>query len=125
MNEQLNLTTTLPARQPSSRSQVASILRLLQRFREIDPDIPVQICTTLMCIAECPGITQAEIVKGANMGTAAVNRHVRILGRYNAKRKEGFEYISAEVDEDDARRKNLYLTAKGYALLSALLEASA
>jgi DNA-binding MarR family transcriptional regulator len=115
-------TSTQPARHITSRSQVASIFRLLQKFREIYSDVPVQVCTTFICIAERPGITQAEIAKSASMTIQSVSRHMRILGRYNSKRREGYDLIAAEVDEDDTRRKRLYLTAKGYALLSGLLD---
>jgi DNA-binding MarR family transcriptional regulator len=94
-------------------AQISAVAALLQAFRDIDRDMPSQIALTFTLIMENPGITQAELVKLGQMGTAAVNRHVTVLGPYNKRLKQGHGLISADVDPNDRRRKLLHLTTEG------------
>lgn len=107
------------------RKQTTAIAAVLQEFRTIDPDMPVQIATTLMVIASNPGITQVEISQEANMGRAAVSRHVAVLGPFNPYLKCGFNLINQTVDWMDRRRKPIYLTERGHALVSQLARLAA
>lgn len=103
---------------------INSIVGILQTLREINPDLTLQTAVTFCLIAEHPGITQAEIVKLGNMGAAAVNRHVNILGRYNPRLRIGYELVSADVDANDHRRKLLHLTSTGHVLINRMIHSA-
>lgn len=101
---------------------MSSIGQIFQTLRQINPDMPLQVAVTFWMVAEYPGITQAEITRLGNMVPASVNRHIAILGKYDARRDEGFDLIRVDVDEFDRRRKLINLTAKGQILVDRLMQ---
>jgi DNA-binding MarR family transcriptional regulator len=102
------------------RKQTKMLTAVLQELRGVDPDMTVQVATTLMVIASNPGITQGEISQSVGIGRAAVSRHAAVLGPFNPHLQCGFNLVSQTVDWIDRRRKPMYLTDFGRALIAKL-----
>lgn len=110
---------TSPA--PSSKQALYAIFRLLETFRELRHDMPLQTACIYLLVAMKPGISQRELLGLMEISQAGVSRNVYALLETDRHGKPGLNFISQRRSPEDGRNTELHLTSKGYAFLSHLL----
>lgn len=112
---------------PSQEDRVAlnRLSLMLNEFRKLDPEIPVQQLSTFLAVAMEPGITVTDAGTKAGVGLGSVSRHIDVLGKPRttaAGRTVGLSLLVATPDPVDRRRKTVALTAKGQRIADTLLD---
>ena len=91
-------------------------VQLLEKLRELFPDLPIQTISVFLIIAMKPGISQRELLKLLDLSQAGMSRNVMALGEVNRHGKPGLGLIVQNKDPFDNRQVMLTLTASGKAL---------
>jgi len=93
-----------------------TFLNMLQMLREIDGEFPLQYGICLAQIAMDEGMSLTALSKKTNLGLSTVSRIVGALSKY---RQNGNPYglVELKVSPQERRRKELYLSEKGRALM--------
>ena len=110
------MTTTPPTDPKKTRLQ----LRLVEEYRKLNNEMPVQQMATLLTIALESGITVTDLATKAGLSLAAASRNVEVLGPFQPKRNVGMGLIQGDYSEDDRRKKTLTLTAKGWRVVNSI-----
>jgi len=96
---------------------LSKCLRLMEEFRQLEPDLPAQVIHAFLVIAAHPGCTYAELKDRAGMSKTSVGRAVQYLGTTHRLGKKGLALVHVKSSPTDARTKHCYLTAKGERLV--------
>ncbi|MCF8495733.1 MAG: helix-turn-helix domain-containing protein [Alphaproteobacteria bacterium] len=98
------------------------VLRLLAEFQKIDPAFPLQyaVCLAEISLEEGLSLTALADRTGLNLSTVS-----RIVGALSKHRQRGAPYglIRVVLSKEERRRKELYLTPKGRAVMAGLCAA--
>lgn len=103
------------------RQGVFNIFQLVETFREIHPEMPIQMATVFLLIAMKPGITQGELLSLMDISQSGISRNVLALCAVNRHGKPGLDLVAQRSAAFDARTSTLHLTVKGQAFLERLL----
>jgi DNA-binding MarR family transcriptional regulator len=88
---------------------------LLEEFRKINPEMPIQVAATFLVIAETPRIPFREIGLRTGQSSSATNRNVALLaGKY------GTPLVAYGRDPNDARNNIAWLTPLGERLAASI-----
>ena len=94
---------------------------LLQRtLQEIDPEFPLRYSVCLAEIALNEGLSLSGLAERADLGLPTVSRIVGALSRRRQKGAPPYGLIHVAVSTTEHRRKELYLTARGRAVMLSL-----
>ncbi len=100
---------------------LGSVLKILREFQKIDPEFPIQYALCLIEIARDEGLSVTTLATrtGLTLSTAS-----RVIGALSKHRQSGTPYglIKVNVSATERRRKELFLTARGRAVISGLAE---
>lgn len=97
------------------------LLTVMERFREIDPEMQAQSIAVLLKVAKHPlPIKMADIALELGLSQSTVSRNVAFLGEWNRHREKGHGFLEAFEDPQERRRKLVKLTAKGARFLTSL-----
>lgn len=103
------------------KKPIAKLLSLLREFQKIDPEFPLQyaICLTEIYLDEGLSLTRLSEKTGMALSTVS-----RIVGALSKHRQKGSPYglVKVVIAAEERRRKELYLTAKGKAIMDSLSE---
>lgn len=93
-----------------------TLLDLLHQLQKIDPEFPLQYAVCLVEISLDEGCSLTTIAERANLTLSTISRIVGALSDY---RQNGQPYglIEIRISAVERRRKELYLTARGRAIL--------
>lgn len=117
--------TTSPTDVSSERKRgMYHAFRLLETFRELRPDMPMQTASVFLLVAMKPGISQRELLDLIDISQAGISRNVYALTAIDRHGKPGLNLITQHRNPIDARNTMLYLTSEGDALLTRLLSIS-
>ncbi len=105
----------------SSKRALYDVFRLLETFRELRPDMPMQTACIFLLVAMKPGISQRELLDLMDIGQASVSRNVYALMAIDRHGKPGLNMIVQRRDLRDGRNTALDLTSEGCAFLNRLL----
>ncbi len=108
----------MPAR--AHRDEVATIVHVLEAFRTLDPDLPIQYALSFMTIAQSEGISIGELAERLGIAQSSASRNVAALSRWHSFGKAGLDLVQAQEDPRERRRKIVTLTDKGRAFLEDL-----
>jgi DNA-binding MarR family transcriptional regulator len=108
----------------SSKRTLYDAFRLLETFRELRPDMPMQTACILLLVAIKPGIGQRDLLELMGISQASVSRNVFALLETDRHGKPGLNLIVQHRHPVDARNTMLYLTPEGDAFLARLLPMS-
>jgi len=97
-------------------------LSILEGFREIDPEIPIQTAAMLLLVAINPGITMKEMGERLEISQASCSRNVAALSRKHRLEKPGYNLVRAVEDPAERRRKIVKLTPRGREVIAKLSE---
>ena len=103
------------------KAKLRDILRLLESFRALDAEFPLQQAITLLQIALNEGMSQTEIMARIGLSTSGLSRNVASLGDYHRGGQPGYNFIEAKTDPTERRRKPLTITGKGRSFLRSLM----
>ncbi len=96
------------------------ISRLLEAFRRLDPDLPMQYALSFMTIAQSDGISVGELAERLGIAQSSASRNVAALSRWHSFGKAGLNLVQAQEDPRERRRKLVTLTDEGHAFLAEL-----
>lgn len=95
---------------------------ILDEFRKVYPEMPMQMAASLITVAVNPGLTVTEVAKLAGNTLSSTSRHMEVLGPYNEVKKMGLGIIEYSYDAADRRRKVVVLTPAGTRVFKTLVD---
>lgn len=96
------------------------LMRALEVFRELDPDMPIQYALSFLTLARNPGLSIRDLSERLGIAQSSASRNVAALSEWHSFRKPGHGLIQANEDPRERRRKIVTLTRDGEALLARL-----
>lgn len=108
----------MPAR--VRHDEVATVVQVLEAFRKLDPDLPIQYALSFMTIAQSEGISIGELAERLGIAQSSASRNVAALSRWHSFGKAGLDLVQAQEDPRERRRKIVTLTDSGRAFLADL-----
>lgn len=101
----------------------SSLLKVVERFREIDGEMQAQAIAVLLKVAKNPlPLKMAEIAEELGLSQSTISRNVAYLGDWNRRKEAGHKLLEAYEDPAERRRKLVRLTAKGKRFVKSLNE---
>jgi len=101
----------------------SSLLRIIERFREIDGEMQAQAMAVLLKVAKSRlPLRMADIAEELGLSQSTISRNVAYLGDWNRRREAGHKLVEAYEDPAERRRKLVRLTAKGRRFIKSLNE---
>ena len=94
---------------------ITRVMMVVEEFRKIDPELPMQIALVFIMIADKPGISQKELVARSGMGRSSVSRHCAYLSK-----EYGKGLVTIQEDPVDRRSKVCKLTPAGERTIQSL-----
>lgn len=90
------------------------LLKSIEMFRDIDPEIPSQTVAIFLTVAnQATPIKMSEIAKKLSVAQSSVSRNISYLGKINRHHKPGLGLLDTFEDPEERRRKLVMLTPKG------------
>jgi len=105
---------------PSEITPMQRALNIVEEFRKLQSDLPLQIASLFTYIAANPGISMKELQEQTNTAQSTCSRSVAALSEWQNHEKPGFGLIWMEEDPEERRRKLVHLTEKGEKLAATL-----
>lgn len=100
--------------------EVTIVVHVLEAFRTLDPDLPIQYALSFMTIAHSEGISIGELAERLGIAQSSASRNVAALSKWHSFGKAGLDLVQAQEDPRERRRKIVTLTDKGRAFLEDL-----
>ncbi|APX94919.1 hypothetical protein BWR19_06270 [Halomonas sp. 1513] len=88
-------------------------LSVVQFFRELDSDLPLQTASLFVHIAASPGISIKQLIEQTGSRQSTVSRTIAVLSQWQEVDKPGFGLVWTKEDPRERRRKLVFLTDKG------------
>jgi DNA-binding MarR family transcriptional regulator len=102
------------ARETERQETLSQILRVIERFRELDSEIQTQTVAVFLAVAKHPlPLKMQDIAEELGLAQSSVSRNVAWLGSWSRHKQKGQELLEAYEDPMERRRKLVRLTAKG------------
>lgn len=108
----------MPAR--ARPDAVLTVARVLEAFRTLDPDLPIQYALSFITIAQNEGMSIGELAERLGIAQSSASRNVAALSRWHSFGKAGFDLVQAQEDPRERRRKVVTLTEKGRGFIDSL-----
>jgi len=111
-----------PEDAPGSEDEIAldRLIEVLETFRALDPDMPIQYALSFLTLARHEGLSMRELADRLGIAQSSASRNVAALSEWQSFRRPGHDLVRAEEDPRERRRKIVRLTAKGRALADRL-----
>ena len=101
----------------------SALLRVVERFREIDGEMQAQAMAVLLKVAKSPlPLKMHDIAVELGLSQSTISRNVAYLGDWNRRKEAGHKLLEAYEDPAERRRKLVRLTAKGKRFVKSLNE---
>ncbi len=107
--------------QTTSQRNLTPVLRLLRELQMIDPEFPLQYAVCLAEIAHDEGLGLTELSRRTGMPLSTVSRIVGALSR-NRQSGAPYDLVRVTINPQERRRKHIYLTARGHAVINGLVD---
>jgi DNA-binding MarR family transcriptional regulator len=103
------------------KNKTKTFLRLLRELQKIDAEFPLQYAVCLAEISQEEGLSLTDLSVRTGMALSTVSR---IVGALSKNRQKGTPYnlIRIKISATERRRKELYLTPRGRAVIDSILE---
>jgi len=101
--------------------KVTTFIQLLRELQKIDREFPLQYAVCLAEISLNEGLSLTQLSEKTGMALSTVSR---IIGALSKHRQKGtpFGMITVKISTQERRRKELYLTPKGKAIINSIAE---
>ena len=97
-------------------ANATKLLNAIEEFRKFDADIQSQTIAVFLYVglhAKSEGVPMTVIAEKLAMAQSSVSRNVSLLSKYSWRQKEGLNFLVAEEDPFERRRKLVKLTNRG------------
>ena len=101
--------------------QMKKFTRLLRELQKIDQEFPLQYAVCLAEISMDEGISLTQLSQKTGMALSTISRIVGALSKHRQKGTP-FGLVNVKISATERRRKELYLTAKGKAVITSITE---
>lgn len=100
---------------------INAFLKLLRELQKIDSEFPLQYAVCLAEISMNEGLSMTDLARKTNMALSTVSR---IVGALSKHRQSGAPYglVQVRICADERRRKELYLTPRGRAIIESIYD---
>lgn len=96
---------------------------LVDEFRKMDAQFPVQAITTFLFVATHPGCSLTDIGQRCDVSQAGASRNVALLGKFHRTGKPGHDLVFQSLDLRPRQRGHVInLTPKGRKVAETLSE---
>ncbi len=94
-------------------------LKILRELQKIDPEFPLQYAVCLAHISMNEGLSLTTLSQKTGLALSTVSR---IVGALSRQRQKGTAYdlIKVHISPQERRRKELYLSVRGKAVMSSI-----
>jgi DNA-binding MarR family transcriptional regulator len=106
---------------PAPAENLRDFLALLRELQKIDPEFPLQYAVCLAEISMNEGLSLTRLAETAGMPLSTVSR---IVGALSKHRQKGAPYglVRVVISAEERRKKEIYLTSRGRAVVVSLAE---
>ncbi len=108
---------------PDESVRLLKLAFVIDQFREVDSAFPVSYIAALLAVAREPGLTGSEYAARLGLDQPVMSRILLEIGQKSRHGGPGRGWVLGVHDEIDLRRKNIYLTPVGRALVDVILDA--
>lgn len=103
------------------------VSKILEEFRKLDPEMPMQTALSLICVSmyqdNTNGLSIKELSQMLGVSTAAASRNISKLSKVGAKnQRNGLNLVETTEDPNYRVRKCVRLTPHGERIIKALKE---
>ncbi len=105
----------------ADKADAFNVFQLIETFREIHPEMPMQMASVFLLIAMKPGISQGELLRFRDISQSGMSRNIVALTAINRHGAPGLDLVEQRPAPHDARITVLQLTGKGRTFLERLL----
>lgn len=102
------------------RSQLQQLIRVLDKLKSSNPDMPLQHAVAFLHIAVEPGMNITALSEASQTTLQSASRHVQALGKFGKEKKT----LVASGYGKDGRTKSLLLTDSGRSLANSVIALS-
>lgn len=102
------------------KQKTQALLQTLRALQNIDPEFPVQYAICLAEISLDEGVSLTSLSKKTGMALSTTSRIISALSKPR-KRGKNYEFVKVSISQEERRRKELYLTAKGHAVIKKIV----
>jgi DNA-binding MarR family transcriptional regulator len=106
--------------EPRKAGEIATVVRVLEEFRRLDPDMPIQYALSFLTIAENEGMSMGDLAQRLEIAQSSASRNIAALSKWHSFGKAGHELVEAHEDPRERRRKLVSLTERGKRLVAVL-----
>jgi len=103
-----------------NEDEIATVIRVLEEFRRLDADMPIQYALSFLTIAQNEGLSMGDLAQRLDIAQSSASRNIAALSKWHSFGKEGHELVEAHEDPRERRRKLVSLTARGKNLIAVL-----
>ena len=109
---------------PTSQ-ELRSAIRILETFKEVDPEITLPSMLTFLYFAEKDGeeMNQSAVEARLDMSGATVSRATSYWLKYKRPKVSGADMLESNLDPSDRRYRIVSLNHRGLKFLKKILEA--
>ncbi|HLZ66230.1 MAG TPA: MarR family transcriptional regulator [Aliidongia sp.] len=100
--------------------EITLVVRVLEEFRRLDPDLPIQYALSFLTIAQREGMSMGELAQHLGIAQSSASRNIAALSKWHSFGKAGHDLVEAHEDPRERRRKLVQLTPKGKRLVKIL-----
>lgn len=100
---------------------LVNLFELVEVFRDLRPEMPMQTASIFLAIALRPGITQADLAILTGLSQSSVSRNITSMTTRDRHGKPGLGLVVQRHDPMDGRAYEQHLTKEGRALADRLL----
>jgi DNA-binding MarR family transcriptional regulator len=104
----------------SEGNEIATLVRVLEQFRRLDPDMPIQYALSFLTIAEHEGLSMGDLAQRLAIAQSSASRNIAALSKWHSFGKKGHDLVEAREDPRERRRKIVTLTKSGRRLVTML-----
>ncbi|MCK5285400.1 MAG: MarR family transcriptional regulator [Alphaproteobacteria bacterium] len=103
------------------KKEIRQFLHLLRELQKIDQEFPLQYAVCLTEISLDEGLSLTKLSEKTGMALSTISR---IVGALSKHRQKGAPYglVNVKISTKERRRKELYLTTKGKAIICSIAE---
>tara|TARA_R110002110_G_scaffold64680_30_gene178891 strand:+ start:6318 stop:6677 length:360 start_codon:yes stop_codon:yes gene_type:complete len=102
---------------------LALVIRLVEEFRKLGPQVPIQVMQVYCEIARDPDVSMKDLGLRTGLQQSSVSRAISSLSSRNRHDKSGMNLVVSKEDPMNRRRKTVRLTHTGKLVAKALGEA--
>jgi DNA-binding MarR family transcriptional regulator len=116
----------MPNSKPISKTKtvnkrgIIAVYGLVEAFRELKPEMPMQMASVFLTIAMKPGIYQADLANLSGLSQSSVSRNVTALTAKDRHGAPGLGLVVRRIGDRGGKTAALHLTKAGKELASKL-----